>query len=102
MFRSHGTGSSSVVLEENCELIVLIHNCRMDNHSAILLENNGRASSLKRTKNLNISYFFIIDRIKKGDLHIEYCPTDNMVADSFTKPLQGKKFLQFKKVIMNI
>ena len=64
-----------------------------DNRSTILLENNGRASSSKRTKHLNIRYFFITNQIKKGDLHIEYCPTDNMVADFFTKPLQGKKLL---------
>ena len=51
---------------------------------------------------MNIRYFFITDRIKKGDLHIEYCPTDNMVADFLTKPLQGKKFLRFRKVIMNL
>ena len=73
-----------------------------DNSSEILLENNRRASSSKRNKHLNIRYFFITDLIKKGDLHIEYCPTDNMVADFFTKPLQGKKFLQFRKVIMNL
>ena len=55
-----------------------------DNKSAILPKNNRRASSYKRTKHLNIRYFFITDRIKKGDLHIEYCLTDNMVADFFT------------------
>ena len=54
-----------------------------DNQSAILLKNNGRTSSSKRTKHQNIRYFFITDRIKKGDLHIEYCPTDNMVADFY-------------------
>ena len=54
-----------------------------DNQSAILLENNGRASSSRRTKNLNIRYFFITDRIKKGKLKIEYCPTDDMVADFY-------------------
>ena len=73
-----------------------------DNQSAILLENNGRASSSRRTKHLNIRYFFITDRIKKGELKIEYCPTDDMVADFFTKPLQGKKFIQFRKIIMNL
>ena len=72
------------------------------NQSAILLENNGRASSSRWTKHLNIRYFFITDRIKKGELKIEYCPTDDMVADFFTKLLQGKKFLQFRKIIMNL
>ena len=73
-----------------------------DNQSAILLKNNGRASSSRRIKHLNITYFFITDRIKKGELKIEYCPTDDMVADFFTKPLQGKKFLQFRKIIINL
>ena len=73
-----------------------------NNQSAILLKKNGRASSSKRSKHLNIRYCLITDQIKKGDLHIEYCPTDNMVANFFTKPLQGKKFLQFRKLIMNL
>ena len=39
----------------------------------------------------------ITDRVKAGELDIEYCPTGDMVADYFTKPLQGKKFYQFRK-----
>ena len=73
-----------------------------DNQSAILLENNGKKSSPKRTKHINIRYYFITDRIKNDELKIEYCPTDNMVADYFTKPLQGKKFFQFRNTIMNL
>jgi len=73
-----------------------------DNKSAILLEKNGRASSGKRTKHINVRYFFIADRVSKKELRIEYCPTDDMTADFFTKPLQGAKFIQFCKVIMNL
>ena len=73
-----------------------------DNQSAILLENNGKKSSSKWTRHINIRYYFITDRIKNGELEIEYCPTDDMVADYFTNPLQGKKFLQFRKTIMNL
>jgi hypothetical protein len=32
-----------------------------DNQSAILLERNGKASSSKRTKHINIRYFFVTD-----------------------------------------
>ena len=32
-----------------------------DNQSSILLENNGRASSGKRTRHMNIRYFFVSD-----------------------------------------
>ena len=73
-----------------------------DNKSAILLEKNGKASSGKRTKHLNVRYFFIKDRSDNGELKIEYCPTDDMVADYFTKPLQGNKFIKFRKEIMGI
>jgi hypothetical protein len=34
-----------------------------DNRSAILLKKNGKASSSKRTKHINIRYFFVTDRI---------------------------------------
>ena len=40
------------------------------------------------------------DQVAKGNVVIEHCSTDEMVADYMTKPLQGKKFLAFKKLIM--
>ena len=73
-----------------------------DNQSAILLEKNGTKSSSKRTRHLNIRYFFIVDKIKNNELKVEYCPTDEMVGDFFTKPLQGKKFQDFCHVILNL
>jgi hypothetical protein len=73
-----------------------------DNKSAILLEKNGKASSGKRTKHINIRYFFITDMVDKKQVRIEYCPTDDMVADFFSKPLQGNKFIKFRNSIMNI
>ena len=52
-----------------------------DNRSALLLENIGKASSGKRKKHINISYFFVTYRIKKGDISVEWCPTNNMTGD---------------------
>ena len=49
---------------------------------------------------MNIWYFFVTDQVEKGNLMIEYCPTTDMVADYFTKPLQGSKFRKFKAMIM--
>ena len=72
-----------------------------DNKSTILLAKNGKFSSGKRTKHINIRYFFITDRIENGELEVQYCPTDNMVADFFSKPLQGSKFTEFRNMIMN-
>ena len=36
-----------------------------DNQSAMLLEKSGRGSSSKRTRHINIRYFFVTDRIKE-------------------------------------
>lgn len=66
-----------------------------DNESAILLEANGRKSASKRSKALNIRYYFVTDQVEKGNLVIEYCRTDTVIADFFIKPLQGEKFRQF-------
>jgi hypothetical protein len=73
-----------------------------DNKSAILLENNGRTSSSKRTRHINIRYYFVTDRIAQGEVSIEYCPTKEMVADFFTKPLQGAAFIAFRDYILNV
>ena len=73
-----------------------------DNKSAILLEKNGKKSSSKRTNHIAIRNYFITDRFKADELNIEYCPMGDMVADYFTRPLQGKKFYQFRKEIMNL
>jgi hypothetical protein len=73
-----------------------------DNQSAILLERNGRASSGRRTRHVNIRYFFVTDRVKSGELRIEYCPTGDMWGDFFTKPTQGSLFKRQRAQIMNL
>jgi hypothetical protein len=71
-----------------------------DNKSAILLETDGKKSSGKRTQALNMRYFFLTDQVEKGSLTIAYCPTDDMVGDFHTKPLQGEKFRKFQNTIL--
>ena len=63
-----------------------------DNRAAMLLEKNGKASSGKRTKHIDARYYFITDRIEREDLTVEWCPTEDMVADFWTKPLKGATF----------
>jgi hypothetical protein len=71
-----------------------------DNKSSILLETNGRGSSGKGTRHIDVRYFFIADRVKSGELRIEHCPTAIMIADYFTKPLQGALFCKLRAMIM--
>ena len=71
-----------------------------DNKSTMLLEQNGKSSSSKRTRHFNIRYFFITDQIARGNMSIDYCPTGEMIADYMSKPLQGHLFEKFRKLIM--
>ena len=73
-----------------------------DNQSTMKLEQNGKASSGKRTRHFNIKYFYIADLIARKELRIQYCNTDDMLGDYFTKPLTGWKFEYFRAIIMNL
>ena len=42
------------------------------------------------------------DNVEKGNLQIEFKPTEDMVADFLTKPLQGKAFEDFRSRLMGI
>ena len=71
-----------------------------DNQSAIKMEKNGRNSCTGNSRHISIRYFFVKDRVNKGEFTIEYCPTEWMIADFFTKPLQGALYHKFRAIIM--
>ena len=62
----------------------------------------GTQHSYLKSRALHIRYFFITDQVKNGNVVIEYCPTENMVADFYTKPLQGKLFYKFRDQILGL
>jgi len=45
-----------------------------DNKSSILLQNNGKASSSKRTRHINIRYYFVTDRVNNGEVEESTVP----------------------------
>ena len=73
-----------------------------DNESSMKLEKYGRQSSGKKTRHLDIRYYFVTDNVKQGTVEIRYCPTGDMTADFFTKPLQGSLFKKFRDQILNL
>ena len=46
-------------------------------------------SSSRRTCHLDITYFFVTDKITEGKVKVTFCPTHEMLGDFFTKPLQS-------------
>ena len=71
-----------------------------DNQSAMLIEKNGKRSSGQKTKHMDNRYFWIKDRLDSEGIEVKYCPTSKMLADFFTKPLQGSQFRRFRDVIL--
>ena len=68
----------------------------------LLLETNGRASSSKRTKHIKVKYYLIKDKVDRGEVTIEHCPTEQMWTDINTKPKQGAVFRAFRGQVMGI
>ena len=48
-----------------------------------------------------MKYFYVTDLIKRKELQIKSCPSDEMTADYMTKPLTGNKFFKHGIDIMN-
>ena len=71
-----------------------------DNESAIKLEKNGQMSAGAKSRHINIRYFWIKDRVQSEGITIRHCPTLEMLADFFTKPLQGHLFRRFRDVVL--
>ena len=73
-----------------------------DNTSSIKLKKNGKRSSSKRTRHIDIRYFYITSKVKDGSILIEYCPTEEIRADFMTKAIQGSLFQKHRNTIMGI
>ena len=66
----------------------------MDSNGALDLARNAQFS--QRTKHIDIRHHFIRDHLEKGDISLQYLPTDAMTADILTKPLDKVKHERFR------
>lgn len=69
---------------------ILLYN---DNQSAQKLAANPVTH--KRSKHIDVRYHFVREVVAKGDIELQYMPTDSMVADVLTKALASPKHNQF-------
>ena len=63
-------------------------NC--DNQAAIALATNNKFQS--RTKHIDLRYHFVRAHVRNGVFDLRYCPTDENIADAFTKALARPRF----------
>ena len=60
-----------------------------DNKSAIKIQQKGEESGSRRTRHLDICYFFMKDLFEQANIKVRNCKTEEILGDFFTKPLQG-------------
>jgi hypothetical protein len=64
-----------------------------ESQSAMLLQKNEKGlGTSKRTKQIDIRYFFDTDQVVSNGISIEYYPTGDMTTNFFIKSLQGSLF----------
>lgn len=65
-----------------------------DNQGAIALSSNP--NNHPRTKHIDIKYHYTRELVQNGVIRLIYCPTNDMLADMFTKGLDRIKFEQMR------
>ena len=71
--------------------VITVHE---DNQACILMGNNMKSS--RSAKHYEIRLHFLQHSIRSEIIKFKYCPTDVMIADALTKPLESVKFLYFR------
>ena len=68
-----------------------------DNQSAICIAKNPPQFH-GRTKHIGIKYHYTRDLINSGEIRLEYCPTEDMVADMLTKAVSQDRLNRLKQM----
>ena len=63
-----------------------------DNMSCMAPVDRGRLGA-ERTRHIDIRYFWVKERVEKGEMQGEHKETKDLYANVLTKPLQGSQFV---------
>jgi hypothetical protein len=67
----------------------------------MILANRGPGKG-GHSKAIKIKYFWISQHIDDKSISLEYVPTEELIADGFTKPLEPKRFREWRTKVMNL
>jgi hypothetical protein len=69
-----------------------------DHQSCIALRQNSIMTG--RSKHMDVRYQFCREKVESGDIEVQYCSTENMLADVLTKPLVSARHSKLCNAIM--
>jgi hypothetical protein len=68
-----------------------------DNKAAIATLKSGEIHG-KMSKHIKIRGMWLTEKMVEGEIETIWCGTDDMIADFFSKPVVGEKFVKMSKV----
>ena len=68
-----------------------------DNQSALCLAKNNKIHG--RAKHISIKFHYVRDMVNTGVIRLQYCPTEDMIADIFTKGLSSARFIRLRSML---
>jgi len=71
-----------------------------DNQSCIALSKNTMTTG--RSKHMDVRYHFCREKVESGEIKVDYCATEDMLADVLTKPLVNARHNKLCKVVMGM
>ena len=107
------TEAELVALSDSASMVIWIRNFLLeqgyavpeatiyqDNMSTMAMLKAGSGSSAL-SRHINARYFWLLWYVDDHQVTIEYMPTESMVSDVLTKPLQGEHFRQLRGLLLN-
>ena len=73
-----------------------------NNTSALQLERNGKHSSPRQTKHINICYFYVTNKVKDGTVQVTYKPTTEMPSNYLTTSLTDSLFTKHQATLLGL
>jgi hypothetical protein len=83
--QSLGIDSKCIIFQDNTSTKEMISNLNINDKS----------------KHIRQRYYWLKERVINGEVVIHHLPTEKMLADIFTKPLQGEPFRKFQGLLVN-
>ena len=68
-----------------------------DNNSTIKLSKNPVNHG--RSKHIDVRYYFLRDLNNEGTVELQYCRSEDQLADIFTKPLKSLPFQKLRRLM---
>jgi hypothetical protein len=88
----------------------MLHEFHQDSKSAIPIHEGNQSSIVLRknimtngrSKHLDVRSHFCWEKVESGDIEVQYCARENMIADVLTKPLVSAKHSKLCNAIMGL